>query len=188
MDKYKYRIIPNLPMKIGALTINTVNPENIEFIRIWRNQQIKVLRQKYEISSENQVKYFKNSVWSELDSLEPNQILLSINKYETLIGYGGFVHINWKTLEAEISFLLKTEISNDLEEYNRIFANFLFCIELIGRDYLKFKKLTLETYEFRHNHVRIIEDSGYTRGDVKINQTSGAKQKYNSVLHYKELK
>jgi len=188
MYNFKYKILPNLPIYIAELIIDNIYAENIELIRIWRNQQKEVLRQEHEISPEKQIKYFRESVWSELDSLDPSQILLSINMHETLIGYGGFVHINWENLEAEISFLLKTEITKEIEEYSRIFSNFLACIELIGRDYLKLKKLTLETYEFRRNHIQVIEDSGYTRVAVNKIEALTVKPKYNSISHYKELK
>jgi hypothetical protein len=188
MHNFNYKLIPNLPVKIRDSVIDVIKPEHIEQIRNWRNQQIRILRQAHQISPEDQIEYFKKSVWSELESLRPNQILLSINKFNTLIGYGGLVHINWDTLEAEVSFLLKTKLTSDLEEYNKLFVDFLDGIELIAGKFLKLRRLTLETYEFRVTHIQVIENSGYTRHNLTQFTAGQDRKKYNSVFHYKELK
>lgn len=63
----------------------------------WRNEQMYHLRQTKALTEEDQNSYFENIV-SKLFVLEkPNQILFSYLKDNECIGYGGLVHINWRS-------------------------------------------------------------------------------------------
>lgn len=72
--------------------------EDIENIRIWRNSQKKVLRQKNNISYQNQLDYWSNHILPSFDVKEPDQLLFCLEDCLTneLLAYGGLVHINWK--------------------------------------------------------------------------------------------
>jgi RimJ/RimL family protein N-acetyltransferase len=155
---------------------------------MWRNQQIDVLRQKVEISKKEQIRYFRDKVWPDLDSYRPNQILLSIYQDGTHIGYGGLVHISWEDSRAEVSFLLDTRIDETGDIFTGLFKNFLAGIEKIATENLKLHKLVLETYSFRVNHIAVIEDSGFTREGILVDQVSVNGKWFNSILHGKILR
>ena len=129
VEIFDYQIIPNKRISDGWLTLRAVERSDIEFIRVWRNEQMDVLRQNDEISEESQIEYFEKNIWPETKKNEPNQILLSIELNGELIGYGGLVHISWLHKRAEISFLLKPELEQD----HKFFCNvsntfFILCI------------------------------------------------------------
>ena len=61
----------------GDYELESVQPEHIEKIRQWRNEQMDVLRQSKPISKEQQIQYYEKHIWSELKSSQPKNILLS---------------------------------------------------------------------------------------------------------------
>ena len=187
MRSYSYKLLSNLPFKVEQITLNEITPREIEQIRIWRNEQMIVLRQKQLISKDEQIHYFKHNIWNELDSLNPNQILVGIYQTSLFIGYGGLVHIDWGAQSAEVSFLLDTKFSKNLSTYNVIFTEFLRGIEYIARLKLNLKVLTLETFSFRKEHISIIEKSGYTVLSTKSFDAVDNKESISSILHSKKL-
>ena len=78
----------------------------------WRNEQIYHLRQKKKLNKNSQEKYFKDTVNNLFKENYPSQILFSFLKNDVLVGYGGLVHINWVDKNAEVSFLINTELEN----------------------------------------------------------------------------
>jgi RimJ/RimL family protein N-acetyltransferase len=183
-----YKILPSHPIVSGEIELAAVQLGEIEKIRQWRNQQMNVLRQSKEISREDQVRYFENKVWQDLESSTPNQILLSIYKNEVHIGYGGLVHISWENFRAEISFLLDTSLGEESETYTKVFDNFLEAIEKISRDALKIHRLHLETYSFRDKHLNVIEARGFSHEGTLIDHNFIDDRWFNSILHGKILK
>lgn len=184
----RYHILPSQPIFCGEIELAAVQNVEIEAIRQWRNQQANVLRQNREISIEEQVSYFKNNVWQDLDSSAPNQILLSIHKNGLHIGYGGLVHISWENLRAEISFLLDTSLADESDSYSKVFNNFLEAIENISKNRLKLHRLHLETYSFRDKHLKVIESRGFTNEGILIDHNFIDGRWINSILHGKILK
>ncbi len=184
----RYRCIEDDEVLVGAIVLTTIQDDEIERVRIWRNQQIDVLRQKFEISEKEQIQYFRDEVWPDLDSHRPNQILLSIYRDGIHIGYGGLVHISWEDSRAEISFLLDTRIDETGDLFRDIFKNFLSGIEKIATENLKLHKLVLETYSFRVNHIAVIDNSGFTREGFLTDQIFVKGEWFNSILHGKILK
>ena len=82
-------------------------------IMSWRNDQIYHLRQKAKLKRKDQDLYFKNIVKKQFKEKQPNQLLFSFIENNLLIGYGGLVHIDWTNKNAEISFLMKTELESE---------------------------------------------------------------------------
>lgn len=183
-----YRCIGSDEVSVGGIVLTTIQDGEIEKVRMWRNQQIDVLRQKVEISKKEQIQYFRDKVWPDLDSNRPNQILLSIYQDGTHIGYGGLVHISWEDSRAEVSFLLDPRIDETGNIFTDLFKNFLAGIEKIATENLKLHKLVLETYSFRVNHIAVIEDSGFTREGLLADQVSVNGEWFNSILHGKILR
>src|SRR5690606_29345498 len=105
----------------------------------WRNEQIYHLRQAKPLTLEDQNAYFEHIVSKLFDQEKQQQLLVSFLKEEVCIGYGGLVHINWIDKNAEISFVMNT----DLEENNFTYYwhVYLHLIEQVAFDILNFHKI-----------------------------------------------
>ena len=75
---------------------------------------------------------------------KPNQLLFSFLENGKFIGYGGLVHINWLDKNAEISFVMKTELEK--EYFSIYWSNYLSLIEKVAFETLNFHKIF--TYAF----------------------------------------
>ena len=134
--------------------------DDLQLIRKWRNEQIQFLRQENLLTEKDQKLYFKNTVLPSFIELNPKIILFSFIKNSKLIGYGGFVNIDWTTGLTEISFLIETNRSKN-ETYAEDFASFLHLVKIIGCYELKFKEIYTETYNIRPIHIGILEKNSF---------------------------
>ncbi len=135
--------------------------EDIYLIMKWRNEQIKVLRQKQPITVEMQQKYYNEVIKPTFTEQYPDQILFSYLYDNKCIGYGGLVHINWQDMRGELSFLVDTERIKNNKLYEKDFTVYLALIKEIAFDDLLFNKLHGETYDIRPLHIKILEDNGF---------------------------
>jgi ribosomal protein S24E len=135
--------------------------QDAESIRKWRNEQITFLRQEKVISSDEQQQYFEQTITPSYTQQTPDLILFSFLENSTLIGYGGFVNINWDKKISEISFLIETKRSKNPLLYRNDFSIFLNFIKKIICDELKFKELFTETYDIRPDHIVILEKNKF---------------------------
>ena len=175
MTNYHYCCLPQIVYELNEYKLEAVKPKHIEKIRLWRNEQMEVLRQEKTITKEEQIQYYKNQIWSELKIENPKQILFSFMKNKELIGYGGLVHIDWRSKSAESSFLLDKSTLTKSKDYKRLFKIFFFLLKKIAFEDLKLLKISSETYSNRHNHIKLLEEAGYK----KMNKQN----RKNSVLH-----
>jgi len=139
---------------------------DMEAIRVARNEQIDVLRQKHPISKEEQIAYFNNAVAVEQAKKNPQMILYSLFKDGLWIGYGGLVHIDWEHKRAEVSFLVATARAQDEKLYAQDFSNFLKLLTKIAFVDLKLHRLYTETFAFRKEHIQILEKFGFKKEGV----------------------
>ena len=174
-----YKILKQYNYTIDKYSLCPVLKKDIEMIRTWRNQQIKVLRQNKPISYNEQILYYKNNVWNEYNQDHPNQILLSFHLNDILIGYGGLVHINWKSMIAEMSFLLETSRTKNKNNYQNDMKNFISILISIAFDELNLKKITAESFNFRKKTIEVLNNSNF-KMDKNSNTHLGKK---NSVFH-----
>jgi RimJ/RimL family protein N-acetyltransferase len=158
---YRYKTLPSAQYAEADLDLKPVQPSDIEAIRVWRNAQLKVLRQKEAISKPEQKRYFRNQVFADYPKVHPRQILFSIRESGQLIGYGGFVHIDWSNQRAEISFLLDPRISEGTKRYDSIFKLTLRILKRIAFSDLKLNRLFTETFSGRSSHVEVLVSSGF---------------------------
>ena len=159
--KYKYKCCQNELLHHEGFTLSAVQPHHIEKIRVWRNNQIDVLRQIKHIQKKEQIIYFKNNIWNEMNLEKPKNILLAFFKEEKFIGYGGLVHIFWEKMHAESSFLLDNSIQADSFNYRLCLENFFLILKKLAFDDLKFIKITSETYRHRVEHISMLEKIGF---------------------------
>jgi len=156
-----YRCLPNPRLEQGGFSVRSVQPGDIEAIRVWRNAQMDVLRQAEPIGEDAQQAYFAREVWPALNVERPANILLAFAEGERLIGYGGLVHIAWDCRRAEVSFLLDPALAADEQAYRVRFASFLALIRRLAFEDLGFHRLWTETYVFRDAHIATLEHAGF---------------------------
>ena len=97
-------------MSINYRNLKMVDAEKI---RIWRNNQIKILRQNEKIKKKDQINYFNKYILSKNSKL--NLYAIEFNK--KLIGYGGLVNISMHFKTAEVSFLVNNIIKHNSKLY-----------------------------------------------------------------------
>ena len=142
-------------------SIKPISKLDMEAIRNWRNDQKIVLRQRTDISRRSQQEYFDNEILPLFSSSRPSQILFSYYLKESLIGYGGLVHLSWHDYRAEMSFLLDSNRVDDIDKYEKDFSTFIKLITNVCFFELGFNRLFTETYAFRTKHIQILENNGF---------------------------
>jgi len=160
-----------------------IQKKNIELIRRWRNKQIKVLRQQKIITPDEQKEYFERHIFSQFKSSHPSEILMGLYHKETLIGYGGLVHIAWQEKKAEVSFLLNPTRMKYLNTYKRDFSNYLILIKKLAKEELNFHKIYSETYTFREDHINLLEEANFIKEELIKDRTSKEGISIDSVIH-----
>lgn len=177
-ESYKY--FPNLERTTEGLFIRPIHCDDRETIRIWRNNQRIVLRQKHLLTQREQDDYFDEIVKSSIAAKYPNQILVSVEEQNNLVAYGGLVHISWEDQRAELSFLTDGLLEDDC--YERYFGIFISYIVSVAK-YLGMHKIFTETYSFRHHHLSILEKNGFRKEGHLKDHIQVTNQFYDSILH-----
>ncbi|WP_375239615.1 GNAT family N-acetyltransferase [Aurantibacter sp.] len=151
----------------------------------WRNEQMYHLRQDKPLTEKSQDNYFNGIVAKLFDQEKPNQILFSYLKNGRCIGYGGLVHINWIDKNAEISFIMNT----DLEENHFHFhwSTYLKMIESLAFEELGFHKLYVYAFDLRSHLYKVLLDSNYFR-DAILKEHCSFDNKFIDVVIYSKLK
>ncbi len=156
----KYKVLNQNIFSRGDYLVSPVSIGHMEDIRRWRNAQMDVLRQKKELSVEDQQRYFSNVVLPLFDQDQPDQLLFSFFKNSRFIGYGGLVHLSWIDKRAELSFLVEDSRAADQKTYGEDWFNFIEIMKELCFSEMKFNRLFCETYEFRKFHISILEKAG----------------------------
>jgi RimJ/RimL family protein N-acetyltransferase len=162
----QHKVFGSKPLTQGRYSISSIQLEDAEDIRCWRNEQISALRQSTLLSKEEQLTYFENVLKPEFNQTHPKQVLVRFCLSGKLIGYGGIVHLDWENLRGEVSFLLDTERTSDPKSYCEELNLFFALIKRLGFCVLGLNKLTTEAYAHRAFHVKAIEDAGFSREGV----------------------
>ena len=143
----------------GNYSLVPIRYQDREEIRKWRNDQINLLRQKEILTKHAQDKYFLNTVAENFKTRFPKQLLFSFLDQDELIGYGGLVHIDWKSKNAELSFLLKTEKS-DVIQYLVLFKIFISLIQRVAK-LIKLHKIYTFGYDVATYRFQPLLASGF---------------------------
>jgi RimJ/RimL family protein N-acetyltransferase len=176
-----YKYFPDLERSIDGLLIRPIRRTDSEEIRNWRNNQMKVLRQKELLTQREQGLYFDEVVKGSLTAKRPDQILLGIEDQNNLVAYGGLVHISWEDRRAELSFLTNGLLNDEL--YERYFAMFINYVVSIAKNDFGLHKIFTETYAFRRHHISILEKNGLKTEGKLADHIRMADGFYDSILH-----
>ena len=130
----------------------------------WRNEQIYHLRQDKLLTVIDQENYFKNIVNKLFNKDQPSQLLFSYLKGETCIGYGGLVHVNWIDRNAEVSFIMDTELEN--EYFSMHWKIFLGLIEQVAFKDLKLFKIFTYAFDLRPKLYKVLEKESWLKEAV----------------------
>ena len=150
-----YKVLSKQTFTEGDFSIVPIRFEDRLDIMTWRNEQIYHLRQTKPLTEDDQNNYFKNVVSKLFDQEQPDQILFSFLKNGECIGYGGLVHINWVDKNAEISFIMDTELEK--KKFEMIWSIYLSLIDEVAFYELKLHKVSTYAYDLRPNVYKIFE-------------------------------
>ena len=164
-------------------SIVPVRKEDRYLIMKWRNEQIYHLRQNKPLTNEVQDKYFKTVVADLFNKEKPDQILFSFLEGNKCIGYGGLVHLNWEDKNAEISFIMDTNLEKDFFEFH--WSTFLGLIENVAFNELGFYKIFTFAYNLRPKLYNALEKQNFKKEAVLKNHSCFEGKYYDVVIHSK---
>jgi RimJ/RimL family protein N-acetyltransferase len=130
----------------------------------WRNEQIYHLRQVKPLTEDAQNNYFNHVVSKLFEQEHPDQILFSYLEDGKCIGYGGLVHINWNDRNAEISFIINTELEKN--SFKKHWGIYLDLLEQVAFDELGLHKIYTYAFDLRPHLYEAIEEKRYVKEAV----------------------
>ncbi len=154
-----YACAPRLGAAVDGYVLRPVDWADREAIRCWRNEQIDVLRQREPLSTDDQDRYFRDVVAAQFTDPLPPQVLVAVDRDETLIGYGGIVHLDWGDRRGEVSFLGATD-RLDRATFAADWNAYLRMLVPVARG-LGLHRLTTEAYAFRTDLFGLLEAHGF---------------------------
>lgn len=129
----------------------------------WRNEQQSVLRQQEELTVEHQQRWFAEVVEPSYQQIRPRSLQVIALSGPTRVSYGGLTNIEWVSRRAELSFLVATEQTQPFERYAAEFRRFLDWTAAFAFDELGLNRIFTETWDFRDEHIGILESFGFVR-------------------------
>ena len=159
------------PKKYKALDVNIFTKNDYTLVPIryedrlnimkWRNEQMYHLRQAEVLIEKSQEDYFKNIISKLFTEKKPNQLLFSFLKDKQCIGYGGLVHINWIDKNAEISFIMDTQLEE--KEFDKHWKRYLDLIEKVAFKNLNLHKIYVYAFDLRPKLYTILQDNNFNK-------------------------
>ena len=156
-----YKVLSKQIFKSDPFCIVPIRSEDRFRIMKWRNEQIYHLRQKEFLNKESQNKYFDTIIKSSFNESCPRQILFSMLKNQKCIGYGGLVHINWEDKNAEISFIMDTDLEK--KSFYKVWYEYLKIIQQVAFKDLKLHKIYTFAFDLRPQLYDVLLDSGFNK-------------------------
>lgn len=156
-----YVCLHNQVYKLNDYSIVPLRFEDRFSIMKWRNEQIYHLRQSEPLTADDQQRYFDNVVSKLYENPKPDQILFSYLEKGICIGYGGLVHINWIDRNAEISFIMDTQL--EAEHFAEHWSNWLTMLRVVAFDDLELHKIYTYAFDLRPHLYTVLESNGFTR-------------------------
>ena len=180
----KYQCLTQKEFSNGEYKLVSIRFEDRYEIMKWRNEQIYHLRQKEPLTIEQQDAYFENVVDKLFYEEQPNQVLFSFLKNDELIGYGGLVHINWVDKNAELSFVMETNLENFM--FEEIWSAYLVIIEKMAFENLNLHKIYTFAFDLRPNLYQVFEKNGLVL-DARLNEHCIFNGRYLDVVIHSKI-
>lgn len=179
----KYISLNNQKFVLNNYSIVPIRFEDRYLIMKWRNEQIYHLRQNELLTIESQDLYFKTVVNKLYLEKYPTQILFSYLENDICVGYGGLVHINWKDRNAEISFIMKTELEN--KSFQDHWHIFLHLIENVAFSDLKLHKIYTYAFDLRPRLFEVLKKNKYKQEANLVEHIFFENKFINVLIHSK---
>ncbi len=157
----EYRCLERQIYTVAGFSLLPLREEDKYLVMKWRNEQIYHLRQQRPLSKQDQDQYFDTVVQKLFVQEKPMQVLFSFLQDNVCIGYGGLVHINWQDRNAEISFIMNTELEEQYFEQH--WATYLSLIEDVAFKGLGLHKIYTYAFDLRPRLYTALENSGFTQ-------------------------
>jgi len=178
-----YSCLKRQIFEYGEYSIIPIRLEDKYLIMKWRNEQLYHLRQLKPLTKDEQDIYFSTIISNLFNQKNPNQILFSYLQNGICIGYGGLVHINWKDRNAEISFIINTEM--ETETFDIQWTRYLKLIEEVSFSELKLHKIYVYAFDLRPHLYNTLEKNGFQREATLIDHALINETYKDVVLHCK---
>ncbi len=180
----KYKILGQNVFAQGDYKLVPIRYGDRHEIMKWRNEQMYHLRQDKPLTEESQDIYFDTVVAELFNESKPSQLLFSYLKNDICIGYGGLVHINWDDGNAEISFIMKTEL--EPESFNFHWRAYLSLIEELAFSLLGLHKIYVYAFDLRPHLYKALEQAGYIN-DARLRDHLIIEGKYTDVVIHSKI-
>ena len=180
----EYVALKNQFIKYNNFSLVPIRFQDRYQILKWRNEQMYHLRQEKPLTIESQDLYYKNVVGKLFNQKYPDQILFSYLNNNECIGYGGLVHINWEDRNAEISFIIKTEL--EMYEFELHWNNFLTMINNVAFKDLNLMKIFTYAYDLRPKLYKVLNNCNY-KIEAKLKNHKIIENKFIDVIIHSKL-
>lgn len=179
-----YQCLQNNSFQNNSYRIEPIRDQDKYDILKIRNEQLYHLRQSQPLTIEKQEQYFATVVNSLFEIEKPAQLLFSFFRNEEFVGYGGLVHINWTDKNAEISFVMKTELEHDF--FSEFWSNYLELLAMVAFDELKFHKIFTYAFDLRPHLYDTLLNCGFTE-DARLKEHCFFDGKYLDVVIHSKI-
>jgi len=179
-----YKVLSKQEFKSEDYSLVPIRIEDRYDIMQWRNEQMYHLRQAEPLTKVKQDDYFENVVTKLFIQEQPNQLLFSFLKGKKCIGYGGLVHINWTDKNAEISFIMETELEKQSFEKN--WGLFLDLLEQVAFKELDLHKIFTYAFDLRPNLYSVFENEGFYK-EATLTEHCLFSNKYLDVIIHSKI-
>lgn len=174
-----YKCLKQQEYTLGDYSIVPLRYEDKFSIMKWRNEQIYHLRQARQLTEDDQQRYFDNVVAKLYDNPNPDQILFSYLEKDVCVGYGGLVHINWIDCNAEISFIMDTQLEK--EHFAEHWSNYLTMLKDLAFNDLGLHKIYTYAFDLRPHLYTMLEANGFYR-EATLKEHCFFEGKYKDVV------
>lgn len=164
-------------------TYRPIGESDLAELMRWRNEQQVVLRQQEELTPANQEKWYSAVVEPSYQQSRPSSLQVIGLSGNTRMSYGGLTNIEWTSRRAELSFLVATELTQSLESYTAEFRRFLDWTASFSFDELGFNRIFTETWDFRNEHIEILESFGFVLEGRLRHHVAKEGRTHDALLH-----
>jgi len=167
--------------RCGNRYLCSLEKEHLLILKEWRNAQMKILRQYEPLTDFHQKKWYahlKKDKSQTLFALMAGKMI-----HPEFIGYCGITNIDFKNRRGEISFLVKPARAVQKKIYRKDFSAVLSMLCRYGFDELNLNKVFTETFDFRKDHIKILEEFGFRKEGELREHYFGQGKYFNSIIH-----